>query len=82
MTEAFAPVASTASHTVLKTGTPSTVWPALPGVTPATIFVPYSSICFVWNVAALPVMPCTMTFVSLLTKIPIENAPFTPALLL
>ena len=27
------------SSTVLKTGTPSTFWPALPGVTPATIRV-------------------------------------------
>jgi len=38
--EAVAPVASTASFTVLYTGTPSTSVPPLPGVTPATIFVP------------------------------------------
>ena len=38
--EASAPEASTASDTVLKTGTPSTRCPALPGVTPATIRVP------------------------------------------
>jgi hypothetical protein len=30
----------TASRTVLKTGIPSTSWPALPGVTPATTCVP------------------------------------------
>ena len=30
----------TASATVLKTGMASTVWPALPGVTPATTWVP------------------------------------------
>ena len=36
----FAPVASTASSTVWKTGMPSTSWPALPGVTPATTWVP------------------------------------------
>ena len=36
----FAPASETASATVLKTGTPSTSWPPLPGVTPATRFVP------------------------------------------
>ena len=36
----FAPVLSTASAKVLNTGMPSTSWPALPGVTPATTFVP------------------------------------------
>ena len=37
---------ATASTTVSKTGTrpSSAVWPPLPGVTPATIWVPYSSI--------------------------------------
>ena len=42
--EAVAPVAATASATVLKIGTLcrpcSKSWPPLPGVTPATIFVP------------------------------------------
>jgi hypothetical protein len=38
--DAVAPVASTASATVLYTGMPSTSWPPLPGVTPATTFVP------------------------------------------
>jgi hypothetical protein len=36
----FAPVLSTASLTVLNTGTSSIFWPAFPGVTPATTFVP------------------------------------------
>ena len=36
----LAPVSSTASWNVLKTGTPSTSWPPLPGVTPATRLVP------------------------------------------
>ena len=34
------PVSATASATVSKTGMPSTSWPPLPGVTPATTFVP------------------------------------------
>ena len=38
--EVLAPVSATASWTVLKTGTPSTSCPALPGVTPATRLVP------------------------------------------
>ena len=38
--DVFACVSSTASRTVLKTGMPSTSWPPLPGVTPATTFVP------------------------------------------
>ena len=36
----FAPVSSTARWKVLKTGTPSTSWPPLPGVTPETTSVP------------------------------------------
>ena len=39
-TEALAPVCRTASSTVSKIGMPSTVVPPLPGVTPATTFVP------------------------------------------
>ena len=38
--EVLAPVASTAAWTVSNTGTPSTSWPPLPGVTPATRLVP------------------------------------------
>ena len=36
----FAPVSATASWKVLNTGTPSTSWPPLPGVTPETTCVP------------------------------------------
>ena len=36
----FAPASATASWKVLNTGMPSTSWPPLPGVTPATTFVP------------------------------------------
>src|SRR2546423_14585494 len=68
MTEAFAPASRTESATVLKTGTPSCVVPPLPGVTPPTTFVPYSIICFVWNVPSLPVMPCTTRRVFLSTR--------------
>ena len=58
MTEVLAPVSFTASATVLNTGTlPSKSVPPLPGVTPPTSFVPYSSICLVWNEPAEPVMP-------------------------
>ncbi len=60
--ECVAPVAPTASATVLNTGTrPSTVEPPLPGVTPATICVPYASIRWVWNNPSRPVTPCTTT---------------------
>ncbi|CAB4585557.1 unannotated protein [freshwater metagenome] len=40
MNDASAPVAATASATVLKTGMPSTSVPPLPGVTPPTTWVP------------------------------------------
>jgi len=40
ITEALAPVACTASATVLNTGQPSCVVPPLPGVTPPTTLVP------------------------------------------
>src|SRR3954469_22241297 len=61
---ALAPVAFTASWTVLKIGRPlASVWPPLPGVTPPTIFVPYSRHCLVWNAPADPVMPWQMTLV-------------------
>ena len=36
----FGSVSATASATVSKTGIPSTLSPPLPGVTPATTFVP------------------------------------------
>ena len=51
MQEVFAPVWATASATVSNTGTrpSSAIWPPLPGVTPATSCVPYSSIAREWN---------------------------------
>ena len=42
-TEAFAPVSRAASRTVSKTGMPSICVPPLPGCTPATTWVPYST---------------------------------------
>ena len=54
---ALAPVCSTASATVLKTGQPSCVVPPLPGVTPPTTLVPYSAQPLAWKVPSLPVMP-------------------------
>ena len=46
ITEAFAPVACTASATVSNTGQPSCVVPPLPGVTPPTTLVPYACAAF------------------------------------
>jgi hypothetical protein len=44
--EALHPVFCRASQTVSNTGTlASNIWPPLPGVTPATTFVPYSIHC-------------------------------------
>src|SRR5687768_5676842 len=69
MTLVFAPVAFTASATVLKIGTvPSNFWPPFPGVTPATSCVPYSIICFAWNEPSRPVIPCTSSLVFLSMK--------------
>src|SRR5207244_8619649 len=68
MTEAFAPASCTASATVLKTGMSSCFVPPLPGGTPPTTFVPYSTICTVWNVPSFPVMPCTTRRVDLSTS--------------
>ena len=55
------PMALTASCGVLNTGTPRTVCPPLPGVTPATTLVPYSRIRRVRARPSRPVMPCTRT---------------------
>src|ERR1035438_7150889 len=65
---ALAPVFAAASATVLKTGQPSCVVPPLPGVTPPTTFVPYSAQLMAWKVPSLPVIPCTMSRVSLFTS--------------
>src|ERR1043165_7149857 len=62
MTLVFAPAFSTDSATVSNIGTfsrPSTFEPPLPGTTPATTFVPYSTIWRAWNAPAEPLMPCT-----------------------
>src|SRR5437867_12674438 len=61
MMEAFARLRCTASRTLSKTGTPSTFDPPLPGVTPATTFVPKSIIARVWNCPCWPVIPWTRT---------------------
>ena len=68
ITDALAPVFSTASATVLNTGQPSCVVPPLPGVTPPTTLVPYAAACFAWNVPSRPVMPWTMRRVFLSTR--------------
>jgi hypothetical protein len=57
MTLVFARVAATASATLSKTGTPFAFSPPLPGVTPATTFVPYALICCAWNPPSRPVIP-------------------------
>jgi hypothetical protein len=57
ITDAFAPVAFTASCTVSKIGQVSWVVPPLPGVTPPTTVVPYAAACFAWNVPSRPVRP-------------------------
>ena len=65
----FAPCSDTASATVSSTGTPSTSWPPLPGVTPATSFVPYPRLRSPWNRPSDPVSPWTTSRVSLSTRI-------------
>ena len=55
------PNESTASCGVLNTGTPRTVCPPFPGVTPPTTLVPYSRIRRVRARPSRPVMPCTST---------------------
>src|SRR5581483_2918444 len=77
---AFAPVAFTASSTVLKTGQPSCVVPPLPGVTPPTTMstpncLEYSEHPFAWNVPSRPVIPCTISRVFLSTRTLITSLP-------
>src|SRR5579884_2428555 len=80
MIDTVAPVFSMASTTVPKTGNSmssplaslcATLVPALRALTPPRICVPAFSIRAVCAVASLPVMPCTMTFESLVRKIAI-----------
>src|SRR3954468_14151381 len=62
MTVVFAPACCTASDTVSNIGIfsrPATLTPPLPGVTPATTRVPYSTIWRAWNAPAEPDMPWT-----------------------
>ncbi len=56
-TVASAPVWRMPSATLLNTGSPSCVVPALFGLTPPTILVPYAKHCFAWNVPWAPVKP-------------------------
>lgn len=69
----MAPVFSIASATVPKTGmslpSMSTDVPALRGFTPPTMFVPSASMSLVCFMPVAPVMPWTMTLLSLLRKI-------------
>ena len=65
------PVSAMASPTELKTGMPSTSWPALPGVTPATTWAPLATIRRVCLVPSEPVMPCTSRRLSEFRKIAI-----------
>ena len=69
----FAPVAFTASATVLKIGQPSCVVPPLPGVTPPTTVVPYACACFAWKVPSLPVRPWTISRVDLSRRMAIVS---------
>src|SRR5437763_1553309 len=80
ITEALAPVPSTASTTVSKIGIPSTSLPPLPGVTPATIFVPYSRLRRAWNRPSRPVSPWTTTrvFSSMMIAISLGLLPVRP----
>src|SRR5699024_5575974 len=75
ITDAVAPVAATASRTVLNTGRPRWVVPPLPGVTPPTILVPYAMACSEWKVPWLPVKPWQITLVFLSIKMDIISPP-------
>src|SRR5439155_18224219 len=75
MTEALAPVASTAAATVSKIGMPSKSVPPRPGVTPATIWVPYSRQRRVWSCPVAPVIPWVRTRVVLSTSTDISTPP-------
>src|SRR5690625_922592 len=73
ITVTSAPVSFMPSATEPKTGTPvpskSTLWPALRGFTPPTMFVPEASMRRVCLVPSEPVMPWTSTLLSLFRKI-------------
>src|SRR3990172_5089588 len=66
-------MAAMTSATVSKIGMPSKEVPPFPGVTPATISVPYSLQAWVWNCPVEPVIPWVRTRVFLLTSIAISS---------
>src|SRR6185437_12635455 len=68
ITETLALVAATACRTVSYTGVPSWLVPPLPGVTPATTWVPYSRHMRAWKLPSRPVMPWTSSRVFLSTR--------------
>jgi len=79
-TDTSAAVARTASMALSKTGietpaSPSTVWPPLPGVTPATMFVPAAIMRRVCLVPSAPVMPWTSTLLFSVRKIAMALMP-------
>ena len=80
MHDVLAPVSRTASSTVLKIGTlpSSAIWPPLPGVMPATMFVPYACIAREWNSPSRPVMPWTTSRVSLPIRMLTPRRPSRP----
>src|SRR5262245_60315109 len=73
ITDAFAPVATTASRTVSKSGIPSVSVAPLPGATPATTRVPYSSESLAWKSPMRP-MPWTRTCVCVPQRIAMLSA--------
>jgi hypothetical protein len=62
--EVLAPRSATASAIVSKIGIPSTSWPPLFGVTPATTSVPYSRLRSPWKLPSRPVSPEITSLVS------------------
>lgn len=55
------------SRTEPNTGRPRCKVPAFLGLTPPTMFVPYSMACWLWKVPVLPVKPWQITLVCLKT---------------
>src|SRR5262245_51609495 len=74
ITEALAPVSTTARRTVSKSGMPSASPPPLPGATPATTCVPYSRESRAWKAPIRP-MPWTTSRVSLVQRIAMLGPP-------
>src|SRR5262245_57218682 len=74
ITEASAPVSTTALRTVSKSGMPSVSPPPLPGATPATTCVPYSRESRAWKAPIRP-MPWTSRRVSFPQRIAMLGPP-------